>query len=127
MEHDAVKREPLHKWTIFVVEDDPFIGLDIRNVLEEAGAAVLGPAQTHDKALHLLNSTRPNAAILDFRLGRDTSERIGRTLTERDIPFLFLTSDPGAAAKEFPGVMIIPKPFVSEKLTAALRSLLTDG
>jgi hypothetical protein len=37
-------RQALPGPCILVVEDDPFVGLDIRDVLESAGATVVGPA-----------------------------------------------------------------------------------
>ena len=42
---DRALRRPLESQRILVVEDDPFIALDLQSILETAGATVVGPAR----------------------------------------------------------------------------------
>jgi hypothetical protein len=79
---------------ILVVEDDPLIALDLKATLEHAGAVVLGPAGRVRDAMLLAENSLPAAAVLDVRLEVGTSFPLAKWLAERDIPFLFQTSDP---------------------------------
>src|SRR5690349_3613845 len=50
---------------VLIVEDEYLIADDIAQVLEQAGAAVVGPAPTRATALALLTSERIDIAVLD--------------------------------------------------------------
>ena len=109
---------------ILVVEDDPIIALDLKKILEEAGAIVFGPASTLDKALRLAEDLHFDAAVLDVRLERGDTLPLALRLEGRRMPFLFQTSDPGIVAGLFPGVPVLRKPFPREQLVAQLAGLL---
>ncbi len=64
---DATER----RRSILVVEDDLFIGLELKACLEVAGFLVLGPAGSVRDALRLISTQRPDAAVLDVNLGRE--------------------------------------------------------
>jgi two-component system, response regulator PdtaR len=78
---------------ILVVEDDPLIALDLKATLEHAGVVVLGPAGRLKDAMLLAEKSLPAAAVLDVRLEVGTSLTLAKWLAERDVPFLFQTSD----------------------------------
>jgi hypothetical protein len=64
-------------------------------------------------------------ASLNYRLQQGTTRPLAHILAARAIPFLCQTSDPVSAARELPGVTVIPKPFRAHRLISAL-ALLAD-
>lgn len=76
---------------ILVVEDDYLIATDLARTLQAAGASVVGPAPSVDKALALIDAEMVDAAILDVNLNGDKSFPIAEVLHARGIPFLFAT------------------------------------
>ena len=110
--------------TVLVVEDDPFIGLDIADTLRRAGAVVAGPTPRLSRALQLVEEIRLDAAVIDMRLERATTIELADRLIAARIPFLFQTSDPSAIPAAYAGVPVLRKPFRGDQLIAALHDLL---
>jgi CheY-like chemotaxis protein len=117
---------PLSGFRIFLAEDEPFVALDWIDILEGAGAEVVGPAQTVEAAKTLLSKDRIDGAILDVLLGEDETAPVAELLASRDIPFLFCTGYPLSYPmfSRWPGVRLLGKPCVPEELTAALREII---
>jgi CheY-like chemotaxis protein len=114
----------LRDQNILVVEDDPVIAMDLKSVLEGAGATVIGPAHDLSDALGLVEKFRICAAVLDYRLQVGNTLPLARMLARRGIPFLFQTSDPACIVREHPGAMVLPKPFRADQLISAVQALL---
>ena len=79
---------------ILIVEDDPFIAEDIRDLLAQVNYSVVGVAHSKAEACNLLRNKTPDIALLDINLGDNTdgiaiAEIINK---EYKIPFLYLTS-----------------------------------
>ena len=110
---------------IMVVEDDPIIGLDIADILQSHGAAVIGPFTTVANALQAIREA-PDAAVLDVNLGRETTEAIAVQLSNRSIPFLVLSGqvDSSDLAKGFHGASMMSKPFREQDLVNRLIRLV---
>src|SRR5215208_4198740 len=56
---------------VLVAEDECVIALDLTDMLESAGATVIGPAATVREALRLAMSEAVDRALLDFNLADD--------------------------------------------------------
>ena len=112
---------------ILVVEDDPIIALDIKMMLEDAGAVVSGPAADLATAFRLAEQHSHDAAVLDVRLELEDTLPLATILLERKLPFLFQTSDARLVAGLFPDVPILRKPFRPENLVASLAELLAKS
>lgn len=54
--------------SILVVEDEPFVALDIAMEIEDAGGKVIGPAPSVAAAIELLKKEEVHGAILDVHL-----------------------------------------------------------
>jgi DNA-binding response OmpR family regulator len=117
--------QPLLQLRVLVVEDEPIIALDIAQTLSQAGADIVGPAHSVGQAMRLIEDKHPEAAVLDWRLERETSESIALRLTSLGVPFLFHTSSRGHPHLVFPGVPIVDKPTRPDQLVAALKALTT--
>ena len=74
---------------ILIVEDDPFIAIDLQDAMEDAGYDVLGPVATVRHGLATLQGQVPDVAILDYNLGPETSAKIAERLKDMDIPYIF--------------------------------------
>lgn len=112
--------------TILIVEDDPFIAMDLQDTFEYAGYTVLGPVASVTPGLELVNNKKPDAAMLDFNLGRENSLPIAHKLDEKSVPYLFLSGQidrvvcSGKMAKD----KLIAKPFNAEALVARVDEMI---
>jgi DNA-binding response OmpR family regulator len=108
---------------VLVVEDEAVIALDLKAILEEAGATVIGPARTLLAASELAASGDLAAAILDVQLGDGTVFPVACMLADRGIPFLFHTgrADAGALARFCADVIV--KPATSLRIVAGVARL----
>ena len=108
-----------------VVEDEPLIGLDIVGALEGVEADVEGPVTTVERALELIEQSRFDAVLLDANLHGSPVDRIANALSQRDIPFAFVTGYNGNALPEaFRGHPIVNKPFSHEQMVNVAASLV---
>lgn len=98
--------------TVMIVEDDPLIALDMSLTLEERGVDTFPPAATVEKAFELIDTDDVSFAFLDFNLGDETSVPIADALSERAIPFIYVTGQPEHILDDnkAPKAPILPKP-----------------
>lgn len=76
---------------VLVVEDQFVIALDMEQMLRLLGADAVDLATSIPDALAVLERTPPDLAILDLRLGTETTATIAETLQARAIPLIFVT------------------------------------
>lgn len=76
---------------VLVVEDVAMLAWQVRDVLVEAGAEVIGLAPDVPRALALLDGHVVEAAVLDMNLDGEPADPIADVLAARGVPFLFLT------------------------------------
>jgi len=84
----------MSKIKILIVEDEPLIAEDIKEILLQVNYIVVGIAYTKEQAFDLLKNTSPDFVLLDINLGNNTdgiliAEHINK---QHHIPFLYLTS-----------------------------------
>jgi DNA-binding response OmpR family regulator len=112
---------------LLVVEDELLVALDIESILTDAGLAVIGPASSAAEALRLLAGSEPHAALIDANLSGEPITAVAKALTDRGIPFAYVT---GYGRESLPvdfHAPIVSKPFDSDQLLAAARSLLATA
>ena len=117
----------LNHISVLVVEDQPFIALDVALAMEDAGCKVIGPVASSREALALLATEIVGAAIVDINLVDGESWALVEVLVGLDIPFIVHTavSVPPAQAVRFPGLVVQIKPCLAASLVAQLEGLLT--
>lgn len=118
--------EPLKGRTILVVEDNALIARELAELLGEAGASVVGPAATVQRALELMADRAIELAVLDIALlGEQTSLELAQILAAQHIPFCFVSAYPGVllphALRSRP---FLTKPFAAGELIDTAASLL---
>lgn len=112
-------------YRILIVEDEILIGIEISDILENAGFEIFGLVATADDAIDLLQYHACDAAVLDINLGKETSEPVAKRLAEMRTPFLSVSGcnleDRPRAFAETPH---LSKPIQSEFLIEKLRQLI---
>jgi two-component system, response regulator PdtaR len=109
--------------TVLIVEDEPLIALDVEAMLERRGARIVGPAATVREALSLLQSERPDVALLDFSLKDGLVTPVAEALRARDIPFVLSSAHKNAelaAVSVLTDAPKVGKPVSESRLIAAL-------
>lgn len=110
---------------ILLVEDEVLIACDIAIAIEDAGGVVVGPASSLGRALSLIETSLPTAAILDVRLGSDDVGSAARLLTQKGVPFVFHTGHADSEVlAEWSDVPILRKPVPPARLIEAVQRLL---
>jgi CheY-like chemotaxis protein len=110
---------------VLVVEDEFLVAQLIQEMLEAAGCVVTGPIPRLPEAVEAAARERCDAAILDVNLGGDRIDPVAATLTQRGIPFAFVT---GYGQEFLPngyaGRPRLCKPFKRADLIATLTRLV---
>jgi len=109
-----------------IVEDDVLLLMDLEAILREAGAEIAGGCRNVAEALVAARDCDIAVAILDVRVGRETTAPVARQLASRGTPFIFYTgqveNDPQLA--EWAGYTILSKPARASAIVDALAGVL---
>jgi CheY-like chemotaxis protein len=111
---------------VLVVEDEAIISMMVEDALTDAGAMVVGPASSVEKALALIARGEPiDAAAIDMNLNGRLVTPVAQALAARGIPVVMLTGyDLAGIPDELKGLPLVSKPFSPERLIAALGEAL---
>lgn len=105
---------------LLVVEDEELIGMMLTDLLEELGAAVVGPAASVGEALPLAEET-VTGALLDLSLRGETVYPVADRLAERGVPYIFITGyGQGHLAARHAHAPILTKPLGANQLAEVL-------
>jgi len=112
---------------VLVVEDDFFLQADLELALAAAGFTT-DVAWSGEEALTLLMRTRHDALVTDVKLaGVLNGWEVAKRIREKDpsFPVVYVTAyEQEWQANGVPNSVLIPKPFTSAKVVAAVASLL---
>jgi len=110
---------------VLVVEDEYLVAILIEEILESAGCVVMGPIPRLPEALDAAHHDNCDAAVLDVNLAGQRIDPVADALSERNVPFMFVT---GYGASALPGEYAerphICKPFRMAELLGALSSVV---
>ncbi|HZP64798.1 MAG TPA: response regulator [Rudaea sp.] len=112
---------------ILIVDDEFMIAADIQWMLSDAGAEV-AVTTSLSAALDVVRNEHVSAALLDVRLGNDTSEPVADLLAAKGIPFLFFSgvSLPCRMRAKFPDARTLVKPVAFCELLSATADLVAS-
>lgn len=101
---------------LIIVEDEPFIALDLEMLATSAGHGVVGVADSFASALALYEAHTPTAALIDLNLSDGpTGSRIARALIDRGVAVGFITGNPDQLPRGFEGATgVLDKPFADQ-------------
>lgn len=113
--------------SILIVEDDPFIAMDLEDTFDAHGFEVIGPYADVDSGLKGICERRPDCAMLDYNLGRETSIALARELQVQGIPYIFLSGqiENVVMAHDLPKRAVVAKPFVPDHLISVVENLIS--
>ena len=113
----------MNKFHVLIVEDDIFIALGLAAAVEDAGGVVIGPVNTVEEALSILENAEVHKAVLDAQLADRDVTPVAVKLLEQVIPFVVHTGTglPDELAQMHPEVPLVMKPTSPE---AVIRVLL---
>lgn len=111
---------------VLLIEDEFLVAAMLTDVLEDAGAVVLGPAANLADGLRMAVAGEFDVAVLDWNLDGERSDPIARTLMAHGAPFLISTGY-GAVAEEFSAIPLLSKPYDTAGIVARLMALMSQG
>jgi len=113
-----------------IVEDEVILAMALTLMLEDWGHQVIGTADTEAGALALVEVERPDAVLMDIRLGRkDSGLRAARQIrTGSDVPIVFCTAYADSAPVQaevcsIENAHLVGKPVDEQQLELLLRRL----
>jgi CheY-like chemotaxis protein len=113
---------------VLIIEDEPFIALDLQTLVEEQGHRVIGVARTHREALEATNRERPGLILADIQLADGSSglEAVNQILESFSVPVIFITAYPERFLTGTPPepAFLITKPFGVDSVKAVISQAL---
>ncbi|HSZ74048.1 MAG TPA: response regulator [Rhizomicrobium sp.] len=114
---------------VLLVEDEVIVGLALKDALIEIGLDAIGPYGNVRDVMAAVRANDLAAAILDVNLGGETVYEVAELLTNRHVPFIFVTGyDRESIDARFRNVPLLRKPVDHDDLARILRDrILTDS
>ena len=111
---------------VLVAEDEALIRLDLKEMLEEEGYAVVGEAADGEQAIEMAGRMRPDLVILDVKMPKlDGIAAAERIAGERVAPVVILTAfsqrDLVERAREAGAMAYLVKPFQKKDLVPTIE------
>ena len=111
---------------VLVVEDEMIVVWLLEDMLVDLGCAIVGPANSVNQALAMIDAEAFDAAVLDVNLDGQMSYPVADALTARGMPFVFSTGyDKDTLRDGYRTFPVLQKPFHRSELGDALAKLLT--
>jgi DNA-binding response OmpR family regulator len=102
---------------ILIVEDEALIASFVEDFLIDLGCEVIGLATRMDDAVRLAREAAIDGAVLDVNIAGEKVYPVADILTERGLPFVFMTGYGAAGLRESDrGRPVLQKPYRLELL-----------
>ncbi len=109
---------------MLLIEDDWFISSNVSEELAEYGYDVVGPASSVAQAASFAGIAALDAALVDLNLRGEFPHDAIFLLTQRRIPFVFMTAHTVLPEGVDCAAPFLEKPFTRAELFAALEKIL---
>lgn len=119
-------RAKLEGQTILVMEGEALVALDLRSVMERAGAEV-HVVRNAAEALACLSKYDFAAGVIDWRPACDDHRVVARALKQKKVRFLFHATQPPEDVTTVRGAPVILKPERPEEIVKALVLLTGES
>ena len=107
---------------ILVVEDDFLIGMLLTDMLEMMGHEVCATEATEAGAVTAAAKWLPTMMIIDAQLREGSGiSAVDKILSDRAVPYIFVTGDIRGVKQLRPGAIVVEKPFTEDALTSAMQ------
>jgi DNA-directed RNA polymerase specialized sigma24 family protein len=113
---------------VMIIEDEPFIAMDLEGLVESLGHQVLGVARTHAEAVTLAKVKRPGLILADIQLADGSSglDAVNELLRSFEVPVIFITAYPERflTGDRPEPAFLIAKPFQPATVSAVVSQAL---
>ncbi len=113
---------------VMIIEDEPFIAMDLEGLVEGLGHRVLGVARTHSEAVGLAKAKRPGLILADIQLADGSSglDAVNEMLRTFEVPVIFITAYPERflTGERPEPAFLIAKPFQPATVSAVVSQAL---
>ena len=110
---------------VLVVEDEYLVAILIEEILQSAGCVVMGPVPRLPEALDAVDHEDYDVAVLDVNLAGERINPVADALSERNVPFLFVTGyGANALPSEYAERPHLCKPFRMGDLLCTLSNVV---
>lgn len=115
--------------SVLVIEDEAIIAMDITAIVEGMGHRVTANARTHQEAVALARSDRPDLILADIQLADKSSgvEAVNDIIAQfGDVPVIFITAFPERllTGERPEPAFLINKPYTEEQVRSAVSQAL---
>jgi two-component sensor histidine kinase len=120
------QRDLLRGRRVLLAEDATIVAMELFAILENAGAQVLGPAASVERAMALAVANKIDCAVLDVNLNGEMVFSVAQKLRDDDVPFIFVTGygDPSMWPADFRDAERLSKPVQGAELLAIVVGLI---
>ncbi|MBS9476718.1 response regulator [Ancylobacter radicis] len=113
---------------VLIIEDEPFIALDLEGLVEGLGHRVSGIARTHSEAVSLARRKPPGMILADIQLADGSSglDAVNELIEGVEVPVIFITAYPErflTGIRPEPA-FLIAKPFQPSTVAAVISQAL---
>lgn len=110
---------------VLIIEDEPLIAMQLRDILEDEGAGSFDFAGTQESAIAAAASHHPDLITSDVKLIAGSGPLAVKAIQEAlgNVPVIFITATPDACVPCDPPGRVLCKPVVKDELVAALDDL----
>lgn len=127
LEKQILETLPLDGLRILILEDEFLIAMEVEQACRDNGAAEVRICRSIGEISVVPTETIDfDAAVIDVRLGEESSLDFARMLFDGGQPFVFATgySDPTEMSESFPGIPVVTKPYLGSDLVEALAETI---
>jgi CheY-like chemotaxis protein len=117
----------LERRRVLLVEDEPLVGMMMKDILANLGLDVTGPVASLSAAMAFADQEF-DAAVLDVNLDGELVYPLAEPLTSRGARLIFVTGyEPASISAPYRGWPVLQKPIEPELLKEALRNAFENG
>jgi DNA-directed RNA polymerase specialized sigma24 family protein len=113
---------------VLIIEDEPFIAMDLESLVEGLGHRVIEVARTRSEAVEAVRNREPGLVLADIQLADGSSgvDAVNDILSSFEVPVIFITAYPERflTGERPEPAFLITKPFRTETVKAVISQAL---
>jgi DNA-binding LytR/AlgR family response regulator len=115
--------------SVFVIEDEALVALNLESMLDDLGCKVVGPAMRFERAEQMLEEgISADVAIVDVNIGGRKIFELADKIAARDIPIVFATGyGRSGIPAEWQASPVLQKPYIDQDVRNALGAALAQA
>ena len=113
---------------VLIIEDEPFVAIGLKSLVEDLGHRVVAIARTHREAARSARQARPGLVLTDIQLADGSSglEAVNEVLEDFPVPVVVITDYPQRFLTGTPPepAFLVSKPYNADSLKAVISQAL---